>query len=147
MPSYFKIIQCVTKLQSGHECVYLFTLNCNNVKFQNDSVTLTFEVGTWFLNATHHLDVVDICAKLFHNPSIYDKVTVLTQIKWGRTDEQMDGQTVRLYYASLWGHKNQLKEVYNYYRTCIYLSRICVIFTTATYSQWITLKAVKETFQ
>jgi hypothetical protein len=23
MPSYFKIIQCMTKLQSGHECVYI----------------------------------------------------------------------------------------------------------------------------
>jgi hypothetical protein len=44
------------------------------------TVTLTFEVGTWFLNTTHHLDVVDICAKLFQNPSMYDKGTVWTQI-------------------------------------------------------------------
>jgi hypothetical protein len=84
-----KIIRCMTKLQSGHECVYLFTL-IDNVKFQNDSVTLTFEVGTWFLDTTHRLLVVDICAKLFQNPSMYDKVTVWTRMKWGRTDGWTD---------------------------------------------------------
>jgi hypothetical protein len=45
-------------------CVLIYS-NCDNVKLQNVSVTLTFEVGTWFLDATHRLDVVDICAKLF----------------------------------------------------------------------------------
>jgi hypothetical protein len=34
--------------------------NCDNVKLQNVNVTLTFEVETWFLDATHRLDVVDI---------------------------------------------------------------------------------------
>jgi hypothetical protein len=72
---------------------------CDNVKLQNDSVTLTFEVGMWFFDATHCLDVVDICAKLFQNPSIYDKVTVRTRIKCGRIDRQI----VQLYYASLRG--------------------------------------------
>jgi hypothetical protein len=67
--------------------------NCDNVKLQNDSVTLTFEVGTWFLDVTHCLDVVDICAKLFQNPSMNDKVTVWTQMKWGRIDRQ----TVRFF--------------------------------------------------
>jgi hypothetical protein len=38
--------------------------NCDNVNLQNISVTLTFDVGTWFLDATHRLDVVDIYAKL-----------------------------------------------------------------------------------
>jgi hypothetical protein len=38
--------------------------NCDNAKLQNDSVTLIFKVGTWFFDATHRLDVVDICAKL-----------------------------------------------------------------------------------
>jgi hypothetical protein len=46
---------------------------CNNMKLQNVSVTLTSEIGSWFLDATHRLDVVDICAKLFQNPSMYDK--------------------------------------------------------------------------
>jgi hypothetical protein len=64
---------------------------------QNESVTLTFEVGTWFLDAIHRrLDLVDICAKLFHNTSMYDKVTVRTRMKWDRL-------TVQLYYASLQG--------------------------------------------
>jgi hypothetical protein len=65
-------------------CEHINT-NCDNVKHQNVSLTLTFEVGMWFLNATHRLDVVDVCAKLFHNPSMYDKVTVQTQINSGRT--------------------------------------------------------------
>jgi hypothetical protein len=71
-------------------CVPIYC-NCDNVKLQNDSVTLTFEVGTWFLDATHRLDVVDICAKLFQNPSMYDKVTVRARIKWGRKDGRTDG--------------------------------------------------------
>jgi hypothetical protein len=70
-------------------CVPIYS-NCDNVKLQNDSVTFTFEVGTWFLNATHRLDVVDICAKLFQNFSMYDKITVRTQMKWERTDGRTD---------------------------------------------------------
>jgi hypothetical protein len=58
-------------------CVPIYS-NWDNVKLQNDSVTLTFEVGRWFLDATHSLDVVDICAKLFQNPSMYEKFTVRT---------------------------------------------------------------------
>jgi hypothetical protein len=50
------------------------------MKLQNVSVTLTFEVGAWFLNATHHLYVVDIYAKLFLNPLMHDKVTARTQL-------------------------------------------------------------------
>jgi hypothetical protein len=37
------------------KCVHIYS-NCDNVKLQNDSATLTFEVGMWFL------DVIDICA-------------------------------------------------------------------------------------
>jgi hypothetical protein len=70
-------------------CVHIYS-NCDNVKLLNVNVTLTFEVGTWFLDATHCFDVVDICAKLFQNPSMYDKITVRTWIKWGRTDGRTD---------------------------------------------------------
>jgi hypothetical protein len=70
-------------------CVPIYS-NCNNMKLQNDNVTLNFEVGTWFLNATQCFDVVDICAKLFQKPSMYDKVTVRTRMKWGRTDRRCD---------------------------------------------------------
>jgi hypothetical protein len=48
--------------------------NCDNVKLQNDSVTLTFEVGTQFLDMTHFLDMVDICAMLFQNPQCMTKL-------------------------------------------------------------------------
>jgi hypothetical protein len=70
-------------------CVPIYS-NCDNVKLQNDRVTLTFEVGTWFLDTTHCLVVVDICAKLFQNPSMYDKVTVRARMKWGYTDRKTD---------------------------------------------------------
>jgi hypothetical protein len=102
-------------------CVPIFS-HWDNVKLQNDSVTLTFEVGMWFLDATHRLDVVD---RLFLNPSMYDKVKVRTWIKWGRTD----GQMMRLYYASFrynctfflskWNHQNivnLLNKVYEPHR-------------------------------
>jgi hypothetical protein len=65
--------------------------NCDNVKLQNVSMTLTFEVRTWLLNVTHRLDVVDISAKLFQNISMYDKVTVRPRIKRGRRDRQTGG--------------------------------------------------------
>jgi hypothetical protein len=75
---------------------------CNNVKLQNVSVTMTFEVGTWFLDETHRHDGVDICAMLFQNPSMDDKVTVRTQMKWGaQTDRQTDRRKVRFLYAAL----------------------------------------------
>jgi hypothetical protein len=44
----------MTKLQSGHEL---------SEDVQTDGQT--DEVGMSFLDATHRLDVVDICAKLF----------------------------------------------------------------------------------
>jgi hypothetical protein len=79
--------------------------NCYNVKLQNVGVTLNFGVGTWFLHATHCLDVVDYFAKLFQNPSIYDKVTVQARMKWGRTDGQTDSHTdgrCNLYMLPVW---------------------------------------------
>jgi hypothetical protein len=68
----------MTKLQSGHELCIPINSYCDNVKLQNVSVTLTFDVGTSFLDATHCLD---------------HKVTVRTQ--WRRnaqTDRQTDGR-------------------------------------------------------
>jgi hypothetical protein len=53
--------------------------NCENVNFQTVSVTLTFEVGTWVLDATRRLDVVNICAKVFKKPLMRNKVTVRTR--------------------------------------------------------------------
>jgi hypothetical protein len=84
-------------------CVPIYS-NCDNVKLQNDSVTLTFEVGTWFLDATHRLGLVDICANL----SYFKIPQCITKLQSGHKrsgDAQTDRQTVRLYYASLRGHK------------------------------------------
>jgi hypothetical protein len=58
-------------------CVFIDS-HSDTVNIQNVSVTLTFEEGTWFLDATLRSDVVDICAKLFQNPSMHDKVAVWT---------------------------------------------------------------------
>jgi hypothetical protein len=81
------------KVTAGTRLCVPINSNCDNVKLQNDSVTFTFEVGTWFLDATR-LDVVDICAKLFQNPSMYDKVTVWTRMKMGNTEGQTDGAII-----------------------------------------------------
>jgi hypothetical protein len=94
MPSYFKILLCLTKYSPDTILFVPINSYCDNVKFQNDSVTFTFEVGMWFLDATHRLDVVDICVKLFQNPSMYDKGTVRTRMKLGRTDRQTDGAII-----------------------------------------------------
>ena len=37
-------------------------------------MTLTFNLATWFLFATHRLIVIIICAKLFSNPTTHNKV-------------------------------------------------------------------------
>ena len=36
--------------------------------------TLTFDLATWFLFATYSLAMMIICAKLFINPTMHDKV-------------------------------------------------------------------------
>jgi hypothetical protein len=46
--------------------------NCDNMSLQNISVAF------WFLDATKCCYEIDICAKLFQNPSMHDKVTVWT---------------------------------------------------------------------
>jgi hypothetical protein len=75
MPSYFKILQCMTMLQFG-----LQTLPVSKSALETIRVTLTLEVGTWVLHKTHHLDVVDICANLFKNSSMHDKVIIRTRM-------------------------------------------------------------------
>jgi hypothetical protein len=84
------ILKSLDAWQSYSPDTNVCTINsCDNVKLQNVSVTLTFEVRTWFFDASHCLDVVDIWAKLFQNPSMYDKVTIRARMKWGGTDRQM----------------------------------------------------------
>ena len=38
------------------------------------TVTLDFDLVTWFLFATHRLVMMIICAKLFSNPTMHNKV-------------------------------------------------------------------------
>jgi hypothetical protein len=76
--------------------IFLFIIvpiisNYDSVNLQNISVTLTFEEGTWFLDTTECCHETDICAKLFQNPSMLDKVTYWTWLlcKWDtRTDSR-----------------------------------------------------------
>ena len=59
---------CLTKLQVGHEPVSLKSMH--KVKVQ--TLTLTFDLATWFLFATHCLVMMIICAKLFSNPTMHN---------------------------------------------------------------------------
>ena len=43
-------------------------------KVQVRIVTLIFNLATWFLFATHCLVMIIICAKLFLNPTMHNKV-------------------------------------------------------------------------
>ena len=43
------------------------------------TVTLTFDPAIWFLLATHYLVMMIICAKLFSNPTMHNKVKGRTQ--------------------------------------------------------------------
>ena len=43
------------------------------------TLTLTFDLATWFLHATHCLVVMIICAELFSNLKMHDEVMGRTQ--------------------------------------------------------------------
>ena len=57
----------MTKLWAGHKQVSLKSMH------KVLTVTLTFDLATWFLFATYPL-VMKICANLFINPTMHDKV-------------------------------------------------------------------------
>ena len=48
------------------------------------TVTLTFDLVTWFLFSTHCLVMMVICAKLFSNPTKHNKV--MGQTRTGFTE-------------------------------------------------------------
>ena len=50
VPNYFKILPCISKLQTGLEWLHI-----NN---QAKSATLTFKIGAWFFHTTHSLDML-----------------------------------------------------------------------------------------
>ena len=45
------------------------------------TVTLNFDLAIWFLFATHRLVMIIICAKLFLNPTMHDKVIGQTRTR------------------------------------------------------------------
>ena len=65
----------MTILLTGHEQVSLKPRH--NV--YERTVILTFNLATWFLFATHRLIIIIICAKLFSNPTMHNKVMGRTQ--------------------------------------------------------------------
>ena len=55
---------------------------------QTPTVTLTFEVRTWVIHATHRLIVVNNCAKLFEIQSMHKGVMLCTSFKKSNSDLQ-----------------------------------------------------------
>ena len=66
----FKIPPRMTKLLAGHEQVSSKPMH----NAEERTVTLTFNLAAWFLFATHRLIMILICAKLFSNPTVHNKV-------------------------------------------------------------------------
>ena len=60
----------MTKLLAGHEQVSLKPM----YEVKERTVTLTFNLVTWFLFVTNCLIMIIICAKLFSNPTLHNKV-------------------------------------------------------------------------
>ena len=60
----------MTKLWAGHEQVSLKNMH----KIEVLTVSLTFELAIRFLFPIHHPVIMIICAKLFSNPNMHDKV-------------------------------------------------------------------------
>ena len=54
--------------------------HCSMHKVEVLTVTLTFDIVTWFLIATHYLVMMIICVKLFLNPTMHNKVMGRTRI-------------------------------------------------------------------
>ena len=80
MLNYFQIPPCITKLWVGHKHVSLKSMH----KVQVQTVTLTSDIATWFLFATHGLVMIIICAILFSNSTMHNKVMGL--IRTGFTE-------------------------------------------------------------
>ena len=66
MPNYFQIPLSITKLWVGHKQVLLKSMHKVKVR----AVTLTFDLAKLFL----FVIMIIICAKLFSNPYMHNKV-------------------------------------------------------------------------
>ena len=65
----------MTRLLAGHEQVSLKPMH----KVKERTLTLTFNQVIWFFIAAHRLIMIIICAKLFSNPTMHNKVMGRTQ--------------------------------------------------------------------
>ena len=68
----------MTKLLAGHEQASLKPMH------KDQTVTLAFNLLVWFLVATHPLTMIIICARLFSNPTMHNKV--MSQTRTGFTE-------------------------------------------------------------
>ena len=66
---HFYSPSCITKLWVGHEQVLLNSMHKVLVR----TVTLTFDLATWFFFATHRLVMINIFAISFLNPTMHNK--------------------------------------------------------------------------
>jgi hypothetical protein len=56
-----------------------YTFLTDYIYLWSPAVTLTLGLGEWILSMTHHLIIVNICAKYFQNPFMDKKVMVQTR--------------------------------------------------------------------
>ena len=70
------------------------------------TVTLVFDLATWFLFATHRLVIMIICAILFSNPFMYG--LVMARTRFWNTHTHTEGK-LYMPFRHLWrGHKNAI---------------------------------------
>ena len=67
---FFRIPPYMIKLLAGYEQVSLKPMH----KVKEQTVSSTFNLVMWFLNATYHLIMITICAKSFSYPTMHSKV-------------------------------------------------------------------------
>ena len=86
------------KLQTGHEHDPPYSMFLNTFDL---AVTLTFDLRTWLLYATHRLYVFNICAKSFGDQVLGGKIMARTRKCHWRTDRRTDtdGQTKQKLYV------------------------------------------------
>ena len=65
------------------------------------TVTLTFDLETWFLFMTHRLVMMIICAQLFSNPAMHNKV--MGRTRTGSTEVYAQSLSAD-YDLDLWFH-------------------------------------------
>ena len=90
MPYFFQNPLCITKLWVGHEQVSLKSVH----KVQVRTVTLTFNLATWFLFTTQYLVIMIICAKLLLNPTMHNKLMCWTRTGFTESMHKVKVQTL-----------------------------------------------------